>query len=168
MDLLPLLPLLAVWLVVGTVLTIVDVREHRLPNGLTLPMLAVTPVGLALADLINSTFVDSASATVWNGWSGAGIGALAWLAALGAIWIASRGRGMGLGDVKLSPSLGATLGWLSVETALLGLVVSFMLGGVVSVALLVTRRVERRTAIPFGPFLLLGSLVAVVAHAITG
>ena len=156
-NLLPLLPLLLVWLVVGAILTIIDLREHRLPNSITLPMLAVTPVGLVLADVI-----DGRVATAWTGWSGAALGALAWLIALGSIWFASRGAGMGLGDVKLSPSLGATLGWLSLETALLGLAMSFILGGVVSVVLLITKRVQRRTAIPFGPFLLLGSFVAVV------
>jgi Type II secretory pathway, prepilin signal peptidase PulO and related peptidases len=156
-NLLPLLPLLLVWLVVGAILTIVDLREHRLPNAITVPMLAVTPVGLVLADVI-----DGRVATTWTGWSGAALGALVWLIALGSIWFASRGAGMGLGDVKLSPSLGATLGWLSLETALLGLAMSFILGGVVSVVLLITKRVQRRTAIPFGPFLLLGSFAAVV------
>jgi len=156
-SLLPLLPLLLVWLVVGTILTIIDLREHRLPNAITLPMLAVTPVGLVLADVI-----DGSATTVWTGWSGAVLGALVWLTALALIWVASRGAGMGLGDVKLSPSLGATLGWLSLETALLGLAMSFILGGAVSVVLLITKRMQRRTAIPFGPFLLLGSFVAVV------
>lgn len=159
MSLLPLLPLLMVWLVVGTILTIIDLREHRLPNVLTLPMLVVTPVGLLVADVL-----DDGATTVWTGWSGAGLGALVWLAALGLIWVLSRGAGMGLGDVKLSPSLGATLGWLSVDTALVGLALSFVLGGVVSAVLLMTKRVHRRSAIPFGPFLLLGSLVAVATR----
>lgn len=69
-----------------------------------------------------------------------------------------------MGDVKLGPSLGATLGWVSVETALVGLVLSFILGGVVSAGLLMTKRVHRRTAIPFGPFLFFGSVIAVVAN----
>ena len=159
-DLLPLLPLLLVWLAVGTILTIIDLREHRLPNALTLPMLIVTPVGLGVADALDGT-----SPSVSTGWSGAGLGALLWLAALGLIWLLSRGRGMGLGDVKLSPSLGAMLGWLSLETALVGLALSFILGGAVGAVLLITKRVHRRAAIPFGPFLFLGSLVAIVMHA---
>lgn len=159
MSLLPLLPLLIVWLVVGIVLTVIDLREHRLPNAITLPMLIVVPVGLVVADVLNDS-----TAAMDSGWSGAALGALVWLVALGLIWVLSRGRGMGLGDVKLSPSLGATLGWLSLETALIGLALSFILGGVVSAVLLITKRVHRRTAIPFGPFLLLGSLVAVVTR----
>ena len=157
MDLGPLLPLLCVWLVVGVILSVVDLREHRLPNALTLPMLIVTPVGLAVADLL-----DSSPTAAGAGWAGAGLGALLWLGVLGLLWLVSRGRGIGLGDVKLSPSLGATLGWISLETALIGLVMSFIAGGLVSAVLLLAKRVKRQTAIPFGPFLLLGSLVAVV------
>jgi len=157
MDLGPLLPLLCVWLVVGVILSVVDLREHRLPNALTLPMLIVTPVGLAVADLLGSSPTAAGA-----GWAGAGLGALLWLGVLGLLWLVSRGRGIGLGDVKLSPSLGATLGWISLETALIGLVMSFIAGGLVSVVLLLAKRVKRQTAIPFGPFLLLGSLVAVV------
>ena len=156
MNLLPLLPLLVVWLVVGGVLTVIDLREHRLPNAITLPMLGVTAVGLLVADLL-----DSSQPPAFAGWPGAGLGALLWLGVLGLIWVMSRGRGMGLGDVKLSPSLGATLGWLGLETALVGLVASFIIGGLVSLVLLIFRRANRRTAIPFGPFLLVGALVAI-------
>jgi leader peptidase (prepilin peptidase)/N-methyltransferase len=156
-NLLPLMPLLVVWLVVGGVLTVIDLREHRLPNAITLPMLIVTPLGLFVADLL-----DAVQAPALAGWSGAGLGAVLWLAVLGLLWVVSRGRGMGLGDVKLGPSLGATLGWLSVETALIGLVASFIIGGLVSLVLLVSRRADRRTAIPFGPFLFAGALVAIV------
>ena len=151
------MPLLVVWVVVGVVLTVIDLREHRLPNALTLPMLAVVPLGLGVADLLGST-----ADAPWSGWAGAGVGAVLWLGVLGLIWLLSRGRGMGLGDVKLAPSLGATLGWLGLQTALVGLVLAFVLGGVVSVLLLLARRVDRRSAIPFGPFLLAGALAAVM------
>lgn len=159
MDVGPLIPLLSIWLVVGVILTVIDLREHRLPNALTLPMLVVTPIGLVIADALDHT-----SSSLGNGWSGAGIGALLWLGALGVIWLISRGAAMGFGDVKLSPSLGATLGWLNVETALVGLMLSFIVGGVVSAGLLITKRVHRRSAIPFGPFLFLGSVIAVIAN----
>lgn len=155
MVLIPMIPLLVVWVIVGTWLTVVDLREHRLPNALTIPMLVVVPLGLGVADLLGD-------APASGGWIGAGLGAAIWLGALGLLWLVTRGRGMGLGDVKLAPSLGATLGWLGVGTAFAGLIVAFVLGGVVSLLLLVTKRVQRRTAIPFGPFLLLGTAVTIV------
>jgi leader peptidase (prepilin peptidase)/N-methyltransferase len=152
MVLVPMIPLLVVWVVVGVRLTVVDLREHRLPNALTIPMLVVVPFGLGVADLLGD-------APARGGWIGAGLGAAIWFGVLGLLWLVTRGKGMGLGDVKLAPSLGATLGWLGVGTAFAGLIVAFVLGVVVSLLLLVTKRVQRRTAIPFGPFLLLGSAV---------
>jgi len=149
-----MLPLVLVWIVVGTRLTVIDLREHRLPNALTLPMLVVTPIGLVLASWIDG-------APPGGGWSGAGLGAALWLGALGLIWLVSAGRGMGLGDVKLAPSLGATLGWFGGGIALAGLVIAFGVGALVGIFLLLAKRVGRRDALPFGPFLLLGAVLAI-------
>lgn len=157
MVLVPMIPLLAVWVVVGVALAVIDLREHRLPNSLTLPMLLVVPAGLAVADLLGNPPDQS-----WSGWVGAGAGAAVWLGVLGFLWLVTRGQGMGLGDVKLGPSLGATLGWLGVGVAFAGLVVAFVIGGVVSVLLLISKRASRRSAIPFGPFLLLGASTTIV------
>ena len=156
MVLIPMIPLLVVWVIVGTWLTVVDLREHRLPNAFTIPMLVVVPLGLGVADLLGE------APTSGGGWIGAGLGAAIWFGVLGLLWLVTRGQGMGLGDVKLAPSLGATLGWVGVGTAFAGLIVAFVLGGVVSLLLLMTKRVQRRTAIPFGPFLLLGAAVTIV------
>ena len=152
-----LAPLLLAWLGVGIALAVVDLREHRLPNALTLPMLVVTPMGLALAWWLDGSRGGSPEG---GGWLGAGIGAATWLGGLGLLWLVSAGRAMGLGDVKLAPSLGATLGWIDAGTAVAGLVLAFVIGALVAVALLATRRIGRRDAIPFGPFLLLGAALA--------
>jgi leader peptidase (prepilin peptidase)/N-methyltransferase len=69
--------------------------------------------------------------------------------------------GMGLGDVKLSGVLGLYLGWLGWSSVLVGAFAGFLLGGLVGVAMLATRRATRRTALPFGPSMLTGALVAV-------
>jgi leader peptidase (prepilin peptidase)/N-methyltransferase len=70
--------------------------------------------------------------------------------------------GLGLGDVKLAASLGLLLGWLGWAAAVVGLLAAFVVGGVVGVVLLALRRATRRSAVPFGPSMLLGALVAVV------
>ena len=73
--------------------------------------------------------------------------------------------GMGLGDVKLAGVLGLHLGWLGWSSVLfVGAVrpFGFLLGGLVGAVLLATRRVARRSrALPFGPFMLTGALIAV-------
>jgi leader peptidase (prepilin peptidase)/N-methyltransferase len=72
-------------------------------------------------------------------------------------------RGMGFGDVRLAGLLGAFLGWLSLGHVPLGLMAGFLYGSVVGVGVLVARRGDRRTALPFGPFLALGAVTAILA-----
>jgi leader peptidase (prepilin peptidase)/N-methyltransferase len=69
--------------------------------------------------------------------------------------------GMGFGDVKLAGLLGLYLGWLGWSPVLVGAFAGFLLGGVVGALLLATRRADRKTAIPFGPYMLAGALLAV-------
>lgn len=72
-------------------------------------------------------------------------------------------RGMGFGDVRLAGLLGAFLGWLGPGHVPLGLMAGFFYGSVVGVGVLVARRGDRRTALPFGPFLALGAATAILA-----
>lgn len=151
-DHLGLLPLLLAWGLVGLCLTMIDIDHHRLPDALTLPMLAVTVVGLLLAQLLG----DSGS------WLDVAWGVVIWLGVIGGLWALSRGRGMGLGDVKLAPSLGALLGWVGLGAAVVGLMAAFIVGALVGITLMLTRRAGRRSRIAFGPFLLIGALLGVL------
>ena len=92
-----------------------------------------------------------------------------WMAALGAaialatmwlIYTFSRG-GMGDGDVRFAPLLGMYLGWLNPGIVLPGLFFGFLAGAVVGVAMMAIDRAGRRTAVPFGPFLALGTVLAI-------
>jgi len=99
-------------------------------------------------------------------WTSALIGAGIWLAVIGGIWLLTRGRGMGLGDVKLAPILGATLGWVSVGSALVGLFAAFAVGAIVGVALILRGKAGRKTAVPFGPFLVAGTMLGLILGAV--
>lgn len=147
-----LLPLLLALSAAGVVLTVIDLHHHRLPDLIVMPLYAVTVIGLGVAGLLSGSWA------VWSALAGAGI----WTVVIGVPWLVSGGRGMGFGDVKLAPVLGATLGWLSVPVAVAGLVMAFLLGASVSIVLLLARRADRRTALPFGPALLAGALLAVL------
>lgn len=149
---LSLLPLLLVLAAAGVVLAVIDLHHHRLPDPIVLPLYAVTVIGLVVAGLLSGSW------PVWPALAGAGI----WTVVVGVPWLVSGGRGMGFGDVKLAPVLGATLGWVSIAVAVAGLVMAFLLGAVASIALLLARRVDRRTALPFGPALLAGALLGVL------
>jgi leader peptidase (prepilin peptidase)/N-methyltransferase len=70
---------------------------------------------------------------------------------------------MGFGDVKLAGLLGLYLGWLSWSSVVVGTLAGFLFGGLVGAALLVARKAGRKTAIPFGPYMLAGAMFAVFA-----
>ena len=118
-----------------------DLRARRIPNGLTLPAVLAA---LALA-----------------AWSGALASAVAGLVAGAAIFILPMllygAANAGGGDVKLAAFLGAALGLAGVMQALL---VGGLVASAVVLAGLATRRLSRRSRIPYGPFLAIGGLAA--------
>ncbi len=72
--------------------------------------------------------------------------------------------GMGGGDVKLAFVLGTFLGYLGgAGIVLVGMFLSFFIGGIVGVVLLAASGGDRKTQVPFGPFLALGTVLAVFA-----
>jgi leader peptidase (prepilin peptidase)/N-methyltransferase len=125
----------------------IDLREHRLPNVLTLPGIAV---GVAAVVVESLAFGRVALAPAAAGAGYAGL--LLLLALLG---------GMGVGDVKLGAALGLA-SWLPF-VGITSPVLAFLAGGVGSVIVLVRRGRGRRMA--FGPFLLCGFWVSVALVA---
>ncbi len=70
---------------------------------------------------------------------------------------------MGFGDVKLAALLGLYLGFVGLPQLAVGVLAAFLLGGLAGATLLVLRRADRRTAIPFGPWMLAGAWVGILA-----
>jgi leader peptidase (prepilin peptidase)/N-methyltransferase len=70
--------------------------------------------------------------------------------------------GMGFGDVKLAGVLGTYVGWLGWGEWAVALFLGFLLGGLFGIALVAVKRGGRKTAVPFGPFMLLGTLIAIL------
>jgi leader peptidase (prepilin peptidase)/N-methyltransferase len=142
---------------VGVALAMIDLDVQRLPDTLTLPSY---PVALILLGI--------AAAAEGAGWPYAR--ALIAMAALfgfyAALWFVYP-AGMGLGDVKLSGVIGLYLGWLSWGALVVGAFSAFLVGAVVSVSVVMAKGGGRKTKIPFGPFMLLGVLIATfVGHPI--
>jgi len=79
-----------------------------------------------------------------------------------ALHLLTRGRGLGLGDVKLGTAIGAGIG---PAAGLIALGTAFVLGGMYASWLLLTRRARRDDAIRFGPFLAAGTLAAAFVPA---
>ncbi|MEU3147432.1 MULTISPECIES: A24 family peptidase [unclassified Streptomyces] len=153
-------PELAVWLLlapVGVLLAVVDFRVQRLPDPLTLPFAAAT---LALLGVV-TLFPEHAGT-----WTTALLGALALGAGYFVLFLINP-AGMGFGDVKLALGAGAVLGWYGWPTVMLGTFAGFLFGALYGGALVVARRAGRRTAIPFGPFLIAGAFVGLLIGAYT-
>ncbi len=141
--------LLFAWLTVGLVW--IDLDVHRLPVGLVVPTGAALVLLLAIASL----------ATAGEGrWLTALIGA----AVMGGTYLVLGllpGGGVGGGDIRLAPVLGALLGWLGIAHLLLGLMAGFLIGGLTAILLLAGRRVGLKSSIAYGPAMCLGAWVAI-------
>ncbi|MGV9210668.1 prepilin peptidase [Micromonospora sp. RB23] len=151
---LPALPALAWWLGWTLPAVVVDLAVHRLPDRLTLPAAAGTWLLLGAAALVD------AGVGPWVRAVAAGTGLALFFAA--STLLLGR-RGFGLGDAKLALSAGALLGWYGWPVLVFGLLLTFGLSALVSLALLVARRVRWTSHLPFGPFLLLGTAGALLA-----
>lgn len=147
-----LLPLLLVLASAGLALAVIDLDHHRLPDVIVLPLYPVTLLGLLVSQLIDSQ----------GHWLDALTGAAIWGVTIAGLWLITAGRGMGLGDAKLAPVLGATVGWLGIAESAIGLLAAFALGAITGLVLIVSGQRGRGARMAFGPFLLGGALIAVL------
>src|SRR4029079_9951931 len=137
------------------VLFMIDLEHQILPNAITLPGIAI---GLAL-----SAFAPPG---LQNALIGAALGAGVLYAIATGYYLVRKEEGMGMGDVKMLAMIGAFLGW---QAVMLTLVLSSFAGALTGLVLVVTSRGNMRYALPFGTFLALGALVAMLSgDAIVG
>lgn len=137
---------------VGITLACIDLDVHRLPDSLTLPSYGV---GIALLGVATAV-VDEPAAI-----ARALLGMVALYAVYFALALVNPG-GMGFGDVKLAGVLGLYLAWLGWGPWFVGTAAAFLLGGLLGLLLILAGRAGRKTALPFGPFMLAGALIAVI------
>lgn len=140
---------------VSTALAFIDLDVHRLPDPLVLPSYGVVGA-LLLSD-----------AAVTGGWgdlarAGAGAGILGGFYLL--MWLAYP-AGMGFGDVKTAGLLGLALGYAGWPALAVGGIAGPLTGGAVVAIGLATRRLSRRQRVPYGPMLIVGAWLGVLAGA---
>ncbi|WP_419997463.1 prepilin peptidase [Streptomyces boninensis] len=149
---------LIVWLLVlpvAALLCLVDLRVQRLPDVLTLPLAGGV---LALLGVVALLGAGEGS------WLGAVLGAAVLFAFFFVLFLINP-RGMGFGDVKLALVCGAVLGWYGWGVLFVGTFAGFVLGAVVGLAMILMRRAGRKTALPFGPFMVAGAFAGVLVGA---
>lgn len=128
-------------------LACIDLDTFYLPDDITLPL-----IWAGLLVNMGGTFVDLHAAV---------IGAIAGYFALWVVYwaykLATGKEGMGYGDFKLLAAIGAWLGWKMLPVVIL---LSSFVGAAVGISLIVFARQGRNVPIPFGPYLVLGGLIA--------
>ena len=148
----PVLPAYLYLAAVGLALALIDLDCKRLPDALTLPSYVVATLLLGAGEYFYSDSGDLGRAL---------LGGVAMYAVYFALCFAYP-AGMGFGDVKLAGVLGLYTGWLGWGAWAVGLFSGFFLGGVFGIALILVKKGGRKTAVPFGPFMLAGVLLAVL------
>ncbi|MBG6180318.1 prepilin peptidase [Arthrobacter sp. CAN_A1] len=138
------------FLVVGARLSIIDVRSHLLPNRIIFPAYPSAGLLLGLAGLL----------------AGDGARVLTMIGGAVVLWLAYfllrvlYPAGMGFGDVKLAGLLGLYLGFVGWSHLLWGTIAAFGLGALWGVVLIASRRGTLTSAMPFGPFMIAGTALA--------
>ncbi len=151
-DLTPSLGISLVYLCLLTVIFVIDIKHQLILDRLVYPGMA-----LALAfSLLNPEFGTEIILRPLNAVYGGGTGLIIML--IFFLIFISRG-GMGFGDVKMAALLGLMTGFPGVFVALFP---AMLLGGITAVFLLAFRLVKRGEAIPFGPFLAIGTMLGVI------
>jgi leader peptidase (prepilin peptidase)/N-methyltransferase len=150
------LPAMLYLAAISVALALIDIDTHRLPNAIVLPAYPVSLVLLALGSW------NPGGVAHWDAMVRALIGAVALLLVYGIAFVVYP-SGMGFGDVKLAGVLGLYLGWWGWGALFVGWFSAFLLGGIYSVALMLAGRAGRKSGIPFGPWMLLGAAVGIVA-----
>jgi prepilin signal peptidase PulO-like enzyme (type II secretory pathway) len=140
-------------------LSMIDIATYRLPDRIVLPMLCGSIVWITAVSLVDGQPERIRSAL---------LGSLVYFGVLLLAHLVSP-RGMGFGDVKLAALLGLYLGWIApssldaVVLVLWAMLIGFAVGTIVGVIILLRRRSNR--PFPFGPFLAIGTVIALLASA---
>lgn len=146
------------------VIFVYDIKHKLIPDFATLGILAL--FGIKLFTVFSFRlfeFRDWNLFEIWNLKFGDFaydiLTAAAVLIFFGALWYFSNGKAMGFGDVKLAPALVLFLG---ASKGVLAILLSFWIGAIVGIILMLMKRAGWKSEIPFGPFLVLGAFIALL------
>jgi leader peptidase (prepilin peptidase)/N-methyltransferase len=135
------------------VLACIDVEHYLLPKRIVYPLFGLVGALLLSAAAITDDWKRLAIALAC---------AAGWFSVFFAINRYDR-RWLAFGDVRMSPVLGLSLGWLGVRYVLLGFFAANLIGAIIALGLIAAKRIQRKTPLPYGVFLSVGTFVAIYA-----
>lgn len=143
---------LACFLGFGVLLAKQDMATHRLPNRLVASWLAASLAVIALLGIFRSDL------------HGVLMGLLGLLLLGGGYLLLTMASGgaMGMGDVKLAGVLGLNLGYYSLPSLFFATLLAFVLATLWVIGGVLARKLTLKSAVPFGPFMLIGSFIALL------
>ena len=153
-ELIALIPALYL-LVVAWPLTVIDLREHRLPNRLVLPAFPVAFLAQLIATIISADWARQLYAVL--------IALAVGVIGLGANYIDA----LGMGDVKLATVIALTLGYFNPWLPVIAIGIAFVLAFAVVIVLITLGKVKIGSSIPLGPYLLVSFIGASCSWLIT-
>lgn len=143
-----------VYLVSLGILFVYDLRWGLLPNVVVYPLIVLGLIDAA----IRVSLTPGAGVVEYSTHVVLGVAAMAGIYA--TLYFVSRGRWVGFGDVKLAVFMGAVLGW---EKTLLVLMLANVIGLLIILPGLATKKLSKKSHIPFGPFMVIAFVVAGLA-----
>jgi leader peptidase (prepilin peptidase) / N-methyltransferase len=157
-GLVPLLPALLVFTWSAVVATAIDLEHRIIPNRLTLRLPLVLVPLLALAAALDDAWLDLRRAVI------AGVAIPLVMFLLSELFRLLRGQsGMGMGDVKYAISIGLMVGYLGGLHLVVWAYGSIVSAVVIAIGLLLAGRARMASRIPFGPYLAIGAMLAILA-----
>ena len=144
---------IAAWesfVIFGIALIAIDLEHHRLPDLITGPLFLSGLIFLGIDTFKNHHSSQFLHALIY---------AISATAIFYSIHVFSRG-GMGMGDVKLAASMGLFSGYVSGTAVYVSAMIGFALGSLVGVGLMIAKKATRKTAVPFGPFMIIGTVLS--------
>ncbi len=121
-----------------------DLQTKKIPDLFLFPLLAVAAIGTLLMgtpDIINALIAVAAALLIFGGQI-----------------LVSKGKWLGEGDLYLAIAIALILGW---EKFLIFVVLSYLIGAMTSIPLLVMKKTELKSAVPFGPFMVLAAFLCI-------
>lgn len=169
MGLTPYSFVLAAVLLLLIAISFIDIRNYLIPDVLTALVAALGGIftwsaatgRIGVMSPIPGTFLGGYAyvfSFTQNVWLGHFLAAAVLGVLFSAIILISKGKAMGWGDAKLAAAIGFLLGW---PDAMLAAMIAFIVGAMTGLALLAARKKTLKDALPFGPFLAIGSAVVI-------